>query len=57
MYLRLAMLKAVSFYMLHNVSSLNQRRKFSCVTVVCKNFASYQDYANYRLDLIRYPKG
>jgi hypothetical protein len=30
-----------------------QRRKFSCVTVVCKHFASYQDYPNYKLGLIR----
>jgi hypothetical protein len=51
--LLLATLKAVSFYLLHNVSTLNQRRKFSCVTVVCKQFASYQDYPNYRWDLIR----
>jgi hypothetical protein len=51
--LRLATLKAVSFYLLHNVSTLNQCRKFSCVTVVCKHFASYQDYPNYRWDLIR----
>jgi hypothetical protein len=42
--LRLAALKAASFYLLHNVSILNQCRKFSCVTVVCKHFASYQDY-------------
>jgi hypothetical protein len=48
----LATLKAVSFYLLHNVSTLNQRRKFSCVTVVCKHFASYQDYPNYKWDLI-----
>jgi hypothetical protein len=37
--LRLAALKAVSFYLLHNVSTLNQCRIFSCVTVVCKHFA------------------
>jgi hypothetical protein len=37
--LRLATLKTVSFYLLHNVSTLNQRRKFSCVTVVCKHLA------------------
>jgi hypothetical protein len=55
--LRLAMLKAVSFYLLHNVSTLNQCRKFSCGTVVCKHFAGYQDYPNYKWDLIRYPKG
>jgi hypothetical protein len=51
------MLKAVSFFLLHNVSTLNQCRKLSCGTVVCKQFASYQDYPNYRWDLIRYPKG
>jgi hypothetical protein len=50
--LRLATLKAVSFYFMHNVSILNQCRKFSCVTVVCKHFASYQDYPNYRWDLM-----
>ena len=32
-------------------------QKFSCVTVVCKHFASYQGYPNYRWDLIRYTKG
>jgi hypothetical protein len=50
--LSLATLKAVSFYLLHSVSTLNQCRKFSCVTVVCKHFASYQDYPNYKWDLI-----
>jgi hypothetical protein len=50
--LHLAMLKAVSFYLLHNVSTMNQRT-FSCGTVVCKHFASYQDYPNYKWDLIR----
>jgi hypothetical protein len=55
--LRMATLKAFSFYLLHNVSTFNQCRKFSCVTVVCKHFASYQDYPNYIWDLIRYPKG
>jgi hypothetical protein len=49
---RLATLKAVSF-LLQNVSTLNQCRKVSCVTDVCKHFASYQDYPNYKLDLIR----
>jgi hypothetical protein len=53
MNLRLATLKAVSFYLLHNVSTPNQCRKLSCVTVVCKHFASYLDYPNYRWDLIR----
>jgi hypothetical protein len=47
MELRLATLKAVSFYLLHNVSTLNQYKKFSCVTVVCKHLASYQDYPNF----------
>jgi hypothetical protein len=51
--LRLATLKAVSLYLLHNVSTLNQCRKFPCVTVVCKHFASYQDFPNYKWDLIR----
>jgi hypothetical protein len=55
--LRLATLKAVSFYLLHNVSTLNQWRNLSCGTVVCKHFASYQNYPNYRWDLIRYAKG
>jgi hypothetical protein len=50
---RLAALKTVSFYLLHNVSTLNQCRKFFCVTVVCKYFASYKDYPNYKWDLIR----
>jgi hypothetical protein len=50
--LRLATLKAVS-YLLHNVSKLNQCRKFPCVIVVCKRFASYQDYPNFKWDLIR----
>jgi hypothetical protein len=53
----LAALKAVPFYLLHNVSTLNQCRKLSCGTVVCKNFASYQGYPNYRWDLIWYAKG
>jgi hypothetical protein len=51
--LRLATLKEVSFYLLHNVATLNQCRKLSCVTVVSKYFASYQDYPNYKWDLIR----
>jgi hypothetical protein len=55
--LRLATAKAVSFYLLHNVSTLNQCRTLSCVTVVCKHFDSYQGYPNYRWDLIRYSKG
>jgi hypothetical protein len=56
MELRLATVKAVSFYLLHNVSALNQC-KLSCVRVVCQHFASYQGYPNYRRDLIRYAKG
>jgi hypothetical protein len=55
--LRLATLKAVSFYLLHNVSTLNQCRKLSCGTVVCQHFTSYQGYPHYRRDLIRYAKG
>jgi hypothetical protein len=44
--LRLATLKAVSFYLQQNVSTLNKCRKLSCVTVVCEHFASYNDYPN-----------
>jgi hypothetical protein len=55
--LRLATLKAVSFYLLHNVSTLNQRRKLSCDTAVCKHFDGHQGYPNYIRDLIRYAKG
>jgi hypothetical protein len=51
--LRLATLKAVSFCLLHNVSTLNQCRKLSCDTVVCKHLATHQDYPNYKWDLIR----
>jgi hypothetical protein len=51
--LRLATLKVVSFYLLHYISTMTQCRKFPCVTVVCKHFASYQDYHNYKWDLIR----
>jgi hypothetical protein len=32
-------------------------QKIICGTVVCKHFASYQGYPNYRWDLIRYAKG
>jgi hypothetical protein len=32
-------------------------QKVICGTVVCKHFASYQGYPNYRWDLIRYAKG
>jgi hypothetical protein len=55
--LRLATLKAVSFYLLHCVSTLNQCRNLSCDKVVCKYFSSYQGYPNYRWDLIWYAKG
>jgi hypothetical protein len=54
--IRVATLKAVSLYLLHNFSTMNQCKKISCVTVVCKRFASYQGYPNYRWDLIRYAK-
>jgi hypothetical protein len=57
MNIRLATMKAVSFYLLHNISTLNQCRKLSCGTVVRKNFASYQGYPNYKWDLILYAKG
>jgi hypothetical protein len=49
--LRLATLKAAAFYLLHDVSALNKCRRFSCVTVLCKHFAGYQDYPNYKRDL------
>jgi hypothetical protein len=55
--LRLATLKAVTLYLLHNVSTLDQCRKFFRDTVVCKHFVSYRGYPNYRWDLIRYAKG
>jgi len=38
--LRLTTLKAISFYLLYYVSTLKQCRVVSCVTVVCKQFAS-----------------
>jgi hypothetical protein len=38
--LRFATLKAVSFYSLHNVSSLNQCRKLPCGIVVCTLLAT-----------------
>jgi hypothetical protein len=50
MYLRLVTLKAVTFYLLHNVSTLNQCRELSCGTVVNKEFASNQGYPDYRWD-------
>jgi hypothetical protein len=51
--LGLATLKAISFYLPRNVTTPNQCRKLSCVTVVCKHFVSYQGYPNYKWDLIR----
>jgi len=32
--------ETVSFYLLHNALTLNQCREVSCVTFVCKHFAS-----------------
>jgi len=32
--------ETVSFYLLHNVSTLNQCSEVPCVTFVCKHFAS-----------------
>jgi len=32
--------KTVSFYFLHNVSTLNQCREVSCVTFVCKHLCA-----------------
>jgi hypothetical protein len=57
MALRLATLKAASFYLLYNVSTLNQCRKLSYGTFGGKHFASYQGYRNYRWDLIWYARG
>jgi hypothetical protein len=47
--------KAESRLFLFAAQCLNNEsmQKVSCVTDVCKNFASYQDYSNYRWDLIR----
>jgi hypothetical protein len=55
--LHLATQKVVSLYLLHNFSTLNQCRKLSCGTVVCKHFANDQGYPNYIWDLIWYAKG
>jgi hypothetical protein len=44
-------------YLLYSVSKLNQCKKLSYGTVVCKHFSSYQGYPNYRWDLIPYAKG
>jgi hypothetical protein len=52
MNLRLAKLKAVSFCLLNNVSTMNQCGKFSRGAVVCKHLASYQYYTNNKWDLI-----
>jgi hypothetical protein len=52
--LRLATLKAVSFYLLHNVSTFNQCMKLPCGTVLSKHFDSYQGYPNYIWDLMPY---
>jgi hypothetical protein len=49
--LRLTTLRVVSFYLLHNVSTLHKCRKLCCGIVVCKHFANYQVYTNYRWDL------
>jgi len=38
--LRMATLKPISFYLLHNVSTLNRCRMVVGVRVVCKHFAS-----------------
>jgi hypothetical protein len=35
----------------------SMQKILSCGAVVCKHFASYQGYPNYRWDLIRYAKG
>jgi hypothetical protein len=50
--LRLATLKVVSFYFLHNASNTESMQKL----ILCKHFASYQGYPNYIWDLIWYSK-
>jgi hypothetical protein len=45
-------LKAVFSIFCTILLTLNQCRKLSCGTVVRKRFASYQDYPNYRWDLV-----
>jgi hypothetical protein len=37
--------------------NIESMQKIFRVTVLCKRFASYQGYPNYRWDLIGYPKG
>jgi len=45
--------ETVSFYLLHNVSTLNQCREVSCVTFVCKHFASYE-ISSLRVNIIKW---
>jgi hypothetical protein len=49
----LATLKAISFYLLHNVSTLNNAKSFP-VSQFCVNTLPV---TNYRWDLIRFAKG
>jgi hypothetical protein len=56
MELRLATLKAVSFYLLQMIQHWINAEIYP-VAQLCKHFASYQGYLNYRWDLIRYAKG
>jgi hypothetical protein len=44
------------FHLLRNVSTLNECRKLSCGTIVCKHLAIYEGYPKYRWDLIWYAK-
>jgi hypothetical protein len=56
--LRLATLKAVPLYLLHNVSTLNQCRNFFPVSQLCvSTLLATKVNPNYRWDLIWYAKG
>jgi hypothetical protein len=36
-----------------NCFNIESMQNFFCVTVVCKHFASYQNYPNHEWDLVR----
>jgi hypothetical protein len=50
--LSLASPKSLSFYSLHDVSTLCRCTMSFCGTVVCEHFASYHVYPNYKWDII-----
>jgi hypothetical protein len=41
------------FLLVAQCFNIESMQKVSCVVVVCKHFAGYQDYPNYKWDLIR----